>query len=49
MIFSFFHITPSSPDRKVTWLLWHYSAAPQKVRNFLGLRETPCYKAASAN
>jgi len=23
--------------------LWHYSEAPQKVRNFLGLRETPCY------
>jgi len=36
-------LTLSSPDRKVTWLLWHYSEAPQKARNFLGLRETFCY------
>ncbi len=36
-------ITPSSQDRKVAWLLWHYSEAPQKARDFSGLRETPCY------
>jgi len=41
-IFLFVTLTPSSPDRKVSCLLWHYSEAPQKVRNFLGLRATFC-------